>query len=101
MAALLVWEPCTLVVIKLANPNYKSMYSSFLFFFTFGDLHLAFVHAWKITPSLALPPQHQPRGLYGWRAWGTVVKRATARTAFLEEEQVPLTSLAWKSAVVS
>ncbi|XP_071461539.1 NXPE family member 3-like [Marmota flaviventris] len=69
--ALLEWEPSTLVVIKLANTGYKSVYGSDWFTLqvnrllraAFAGLHVAFVDAWEMTSSLALPDNIHPRKL--------------------------------------
>ncbi|XP_077930498.1 NXPE family member 3-like isoform X5 [Halichoerus grypus] len=68
VAALLAREPRTLVVIKLANTGYKSVYGSDWFTLqvnrllraAFADLHVAFVDAWEMTSSLALPDRIHP-----------------------------------------
>lgn len=71
VAALLAREPHTLVVIKLANTGYKSVYGSDWFTLqvnrllraAFADLRVAFVDAWEMTSSLALPENIHPRQL--------------------------------------
>ncbi|XP_036136642.1 NXPE family member 3-like [Molossus molossus] len=68
VAALLAREPHTLVVIKLANTGYKSVYGSDWFTLqvnrllraAFADLRVAFVDAWEMTSSLALPDRIHP-----------------------------------------
>uniref|UniRef100_A0A4W2C2C4 NXPE C-terminal domain-containing protein n=1 Tax=Bos indicus x Bos taurus TaxID=30522 RepID=A0A4W2C2C4_BOBOX len=68
VAALLAREPDTLVVIKLANTGYKSVYGSDWFTLqvnrllraAFVDLRVAFVDAWEMTSSLALPDSIHP-----------------------------------------
>ncbi|KAI4531963.1 hypothetical protein MG293_018477 [Ovis ammon polii] len=68
VAALLAREPGTLVVIKLANTGYKSVYGSDWFTLqvnrllraAFVDLRVAFVDAWEMTSSLALPDSIHP-----------------------------------------
>ncbi|XP_058426515.1 NXPE family member 3-like [Diceros bicornis minor] len=68
VAALLAREPRTLVVIKLANTGYKSVYGSDWFTLqlnrllraAFADLRVAFVDAWEMTSSLALPDNIHP-----------------------------------------
>lgn len=68
VAALLAREPHTLVVIKLANTGYKSVYGSDWFTLqvnrllraAFADLRVAFVDAWEMTSSLALPDNIHP-----------------------------------------
>nr|KAF6355254.1 hypothetical protein mMyoMyo1_011437 [Myotis myotis] len=68
VAALLAREPRTLVVIKLANTGYKSVYGSDWFTLqvnrllraAFADLRVAFVDAWEMTSSLALPDSIHP-----------------------------------------
>ncbi|XP_054570875.1 NXPE family member 3-like isoform X2 [Eptesicus fuscus] len=68
VAALLAREPHTLVVIKLANTGYKSVYGSDWFTLqvnrllraAFADLRVAFVDAWEMTSSLALPDSIHP-----------------------------------------
>ncbi|XP_038945907.1 NXPE family member 3-like [Rattus norvegicus] len=69
--ALLDREPSTLVVIKLANTGYKSVYGSdwltlqmnrFLRA-AFVGLRVAFVDAWEMTSSLAVPDDIHPRKL--------------------------------------
>ncbi|XP_078296556.1 NXPE family member 3-like isoform X1 [Panthera onca] len=68
VAALLAREPRTLVVIKLANTGYKSVYGSDWFTLqvnrllraAFADLRVAFVDAWEMTSSLALPDRIHP-----------------------------------------
>ncbi|XP_037362884.1 NXPE family member 3-like [Talpa occidentalis] len=68
VAALLAREPLTLVVIKLANTGYKSVYGSDWFTLqlnrllraAFADLRVAFVDAWEMTSSLALPDDIHP-----------------------------------------
>ncbi|XP_007954070.1 NXPE family member 3-like [Orycteropus afer afer] len=70
VVALLAREPSTLVVIKLANTGYKSVYGSDWFTLqvnrllraAFADLRVAFVDAWEMTSSLALPDSIHP----GW-----------------------------------
>ncbi|XP_048645998.1 NXPE family member 3-like [Marmota marmota marmota] len=69
--ALLEQEPSTLVVIKLANAGYKSVYGSDWFTLqvnrllraAFAGLRVAFVDAWEMTSSLALPDNIHPRKL--------------------------------------
>ncbi|KAG3259947.1 NXPE family member 3-like [Ictidomys tridecemlineatus] len=69
--ALLEREPSTLVVIKLANTGYKSVYGSDWFTLhmnrllraAFAGLRVAFVDAWEMTSSLALPDNIHPRKL--------------------------------------
>ncbi|XP_047389618.1 NXPE family member 3-like isoform X2 [Sciurus carolinensis] len=69
--ALLDREPSTLVVIKLANTGYKSVYGSDWFTLqvnrllraAFTGLHVAFVDAWEMTSSLALPDNIHPNQL--------------------------------------
>lgn len=71
VAALLAREPRTLVVIKLANTGYKSVYGSDWFTLqmnrllraAFSDLRVAFVDAWEMTSSLALPDNIHPSQL--------------------------------------
>jgi hypothetical protein len=66
--ALLAREPSTLVVIKLANTGYKSVYGSDwltlqvnrLLRAAFAGLRVAFVDAWDMTSSLALPDSIHP-----------------------------------------
>ncbi|XP_048645992.1 NXPE family member 3-like isoform X2 [Marmota marmota marmota] len=66
--ALLEREPRTLVVIKLANTGYKSVYGSDWFTLhmnrllrsAFAGLRVAFVDAWEMTSSLALPDNIHP-----------------------------------------
>ncbi|VTJ69925.1 Hypothetical predicted protein [Marmota monax] len=66
--ALLEQEPSTLVVIKLANTGYKSVYGSDWFTLqvnrllraAFAGLRVAFVDAWEMTSSLALPDNIHP-----------------------------------------
>uniref|UniRef100_A0A8C6QSY6 Neurexophilin and PC-esterase domain family, member 5 n=1 Tax=Nannospalax galili TaxID=1026970 RepID=A0A8C6QSY6_NANGA len=66
--ALLAREPRTLVVIKLANTGYKSVYGSDwltlqvnrLLRAAFAGLQVAFVDAWEMTSSLALPDNIHP-----------------------------------------
>nr|XP_023420899.1 NXPE family member 3-like [Cavia porcellus] len=66
--ALLARAPSTLVVIKLANTGYKSVYGSDwltlhvnrLLRAAFSDLRVAFVDAWEMTSSLALPDNIHP-----------------------------------------
>ncbi|KAH0520370.1 NXPE family member 3 [Microtus ochrogaster] len=69
--ALLDREPSTLVVIKLANTGYKSVYGSdwltiqvnrFLRA-AFDGLQVAFVDAWEMTSSLAVPDDIHPKRL--------------------------------------
>ncbi|KAM5260524.1 NXPE family member 3-like [Hipposideros larvatus] len=68
VAALLAREPHTLVVIKLANTGYKSVYGSDWFTLqlnrllraAFADLRVAFVEAWEMTSSLAEPDNIHP-----------------------------------------
>ncbi|XP_037670790.1 NXPE family member 3-like isoform X1 [Choloepus didactylus] len=68
VAALLAREPLTLVVIKLANTGYKSVYGSDWFTLqlnrllraAFADLRVAWVDAWEMTSSLALPDNIHP-----------------------------------------
>ncbi|XP_041504864.1 NXPE family member 3-like isoform X2 [Microtus oregoni] len=69
--ALLDREPSTLVVIKLANTGYKSVYGSdwltiqvnrFLRA-AFDGLQVAFVDAWEMTSSLAVPDNIHPKKL--------------------------------------
>uniref|UniRef100_A0A8D0V492 NXPE family member 3-like n=1 Tax=Sus scrofa TaxID=9823 RepID=A0A8D0V492_PIG len=68
VASLLTREPRTLVVIKLANTGYKSVYGSDWFTLqvnrllqaAFADLRVAFVDAWEMTSSLALPDSIHP-----------------------------------------
>ncbi|XP_062946046.1 NXPE family member 3-like [Cynocephalus volans] len=68
VTALLAREPSTLVVIKLANTGYKSVYGSDWFTLqlnrllraAFADLRVAFVDAWEMTSSLALPDKIHP-----------------------------------------
>ncbi|XP_019485427.1 PREDICTED: NXPE family member 3-like [Hipposideros armiger] len=68
VAALLAREPHTLVVIKLANTGYKSVYGSDWFTLqlnrllraAFADLRVAFVEAWEMTSSLAVPDNIHP-----------------------------------------
>ncbi|KAM8779089.1 NXPE family member 3-like isoform 1-T3 [Rhynchonycteris naso] len=68
VAALLAREPRTLVVIKLANTGYKSVYGSDWFTLqinrllqaAFADLRVAFVDAWEMTSSLAVPDNIHP-----------------------------------------
>ncbi|XP_040311878.1 NXPE family member 3-like isoform X1 [Herpailurus yagouaroundi] len=68
VAALLAREPRTVVVIKLANTGYKSVYGSDWFTLqvnrllraAFADLRVAFVDAWEMTSSLALPDRIHP-----------------------------------------
>lgn len=68
VAALLAREPGTLVVIKLANTGYKTVYGSDWFTLqvnrllraAFADLHVAFVDAWEMTSSLAVPDNIHP-----------------------------------------
>ncbi|XP_008542246.2 NXPE family member 3-like isoform X1 [Equus przewalskii] len=68
VAALLAREPRTLVIIKLANTGYKSVYGSDWFTLqinrllraAFADLRVAFVDAWEMTSSLALPDNIHP-----------------------------------------
>ncbi|XP_063089681.1 NXPE family member 3-like [Cavia porcellus] len=65
---LLSRAPSTLVVIKLANTGYKSVYGSHwlilqvnrLLRVAFSDLRVAFVDAWEMTSSLALPDNIHP-----------------------------------------
>ncbi|KAM4820802.1 NXPE family member 3-like isoform 2-T2 [Thomomys bottae] len=69
--ALLAREPHTLVVIKLANTGYKSVYGSDWFTLqvnrllraAFNDLPVAFVDAWDMTSSLAVPDNIHPKRL--------------------------------------
>ncbi|KAM6156410.1 NXPE family member 3-like [Erethizon dorsatum] len=69
--ALLAREPSTLVVIKLANTGYKSVYGSDWFTLqvnrllrtAFSGLRVAFVDAWEMTSSLALPDNIHPQQL--------------------------------------
>ncbi|XP_004691691.1 PREDICTED: NXPE family member 3-like [Condylura cristata] len=71
VAALLAREPLTLVVIKLANTGYKSVYGSDWFTLqlnrllraAFAGLPVAFVDAWEMTSSLALPDDIHPKPL--------------------------------------
>ncbi|XP_048201310.1 NXPE family member 3-like [Perognathus longimembris pacificus] len=66
--ALLAREPHTLVVIKLANTGYKSVYGSDwltlqvnrMLRASFADLPVAFVDAWEMTSSLAVPDNIHP-----------------------------------------
>ncbi|XP_051018794.1 NXPE family member 3-like [Acomys russatus] len=66
--ALLDREPSTLVIIKLANTGYKSAYASDWFMLqvnrilqaAFAGLRVAFVDAWEMTSSLALPDNIHP-----------------------------------------
>ncbi|XP_069845434.1 NXPE family member 3-like [Dipodomys merriami] len=66
--ALLAREPSTLVVIKLANTGYKSVYGSDWFTLqvnrmlraAFADLRVAFLDAWEMTSSLAVPDNIHP-----------------------------------------
>ncbi|XP_023570089.1 NXPE family member 3-like [Octodon degus] len=66
--ALLAREPSTLVVIKLANTGYKSVYGSDWFTLqvnrllraAFSGLRVAFVDAWEMTSSLPLPDNIHP-----------------------------------------
>lgn len=59
---------CNLVVLKLVNTSCKSMYGSEWFIFplnqllraAFADLCVAFVHAWEMTCSLAVPNSSHP-----------------------------------------
>ncbi|XP_069920512.1 NXPE family member 3 isoform X1 [Oryctolagus cuniculus] len=68
VTALLAREPRTLVVIKLANTGYKSVYGSDwltlqvnrLLRAAFAGLRVAFVDAWEMTSSLALPDSIHP-----------------------------------------
>ncbi|XP_021110186.1 NXPE family member 3-like isoform X2 [Heterocephalus glaber] len=68
VTALLAREPSTLVVIKLANTGYKSVYGSDWFTLqvnrllraAFSGLRVAFVDAWEMTSSLALPDNIHP-----------------------------------------
>ncbi|KFO36847.1 Protein FAM55C [Fukomys damarensis] len=68
VTALLAREPRTLVVIKLANTGYKSVYGSDWFTLqmnrllraAFSGLPVAFVDAWEMTSSLALPDSIHP-----------------------------------------
>ncbi|XP_040829640.1 NXPE family member 3-like [Ochotona curzoniae] len=68
VTALLAREPHTLVVIKLANTGYKSVYGSDwltlqvnrLLRAAFAGLRVAFVDAWEMTSSLALPDSIHP-----------------------------------------
>lgn len=68
VTALLAREPHTLVVIKLANTGYKSVYGSDwltlqvnrLLRAAFAGLRVAFVDAWEMTSSLALPDNIHP-----------------------------------------
>ncbi|XP_004587224.2 NXPE family member 3-like [Ochotona princeps] len=68
VTALLAREPHTLVVIKLANTGYKSVYGSDWFTLqvnrllraAFAGLRVAFVDAWEMTSSLALPDSIHP-----------------------------------------
>lgn len=70
VAALLAREPRTLVVIKLANTGYKSVYGSDWFTLQmnrllgagFADLRVAFVDAWEMT-SMVLPNNIHPSQL--------------------------------------
>ncbi|KAF5918206.1 hypothetical protein HPG69_002847 [Diceros bicornis minor] len=55
MSAPLAWEPCTLVVIKLANTGYQSVYSA-----AAADLRVVFVDAWEMTSNLAQPDNIHP-----------------------------------------
>ncbi|XP_070268750.1 NXPE family member 3-like isoform X4 [Myotis yumanensis] len=91
VAALLAREPHTLVVIKLANTGYKSVYGSDWFTLqvnrllraAFADLRVAFVDAWEMTSSLALPDSIHPGRLivqneaifYGVACMEDVLKR--------------------------
>ncbi|ELW64854.1 Protein FAM55C [Tupaia chinensis] len=69
VTALLTREPHTLVVIKLANTGYKSVYGSDwltlqvnrLLRAAFADLRVAFVDAWEMTSSLALTDSIHPK----------------------------------------
>ncbi|XP_005413796.1 PREDICTED: NXPE family member 3-like [Chinchilla lanigera] len=66
--ALLAREPSTLVVIKLANTGYKSVYGSDWFTLqvnrllraAFSGVRVAFVDAWEMTSSLPLPDNIHP-----------------------------------------
>ncbi|XP_003470211.4 NXPE family member 3-like [Cavia porcellus] len=66
--ALLARAPSTLVVIKLANTGYKSVYGSDwltlqmnrLLRAAFSDLRVAFIDAWEMTSSLALTDKIHP-----------------------------------------
>ncbi|XP_049644140.1 NXPE family member 3-like [Suncus etruscus] len=68
VVALLAREPRTLVVIKLANTGYKSVYGSDWFMLllnrllqaAFRHLPVAFVDTWAMTSSLALPDKIHP-----------------------------------------
>ncbi|XP_076996841.1 NXPE family member 3-like [Tamandua tetradactyla] len=68
VAALLARAPRTLVVVKLANTGYKSAYGSDWFTLqlnrllraAFADLPVAWVDAWEMTSSLALPDSIHP-----------------------------------------
>ncbi|XP_052024573.1 NXPE family member 3-like isoform X1 [Apodemus sylvaticus] len=67
--ALLDREPSTLVIIKLANTGYKSVYGSDwltlqvnrLLRAAFAGLRVAFVDAWEMTSSLDVPDSIHPR----------------------------------------
>ncbi|XP_060029330.1 NXPE family member 3-like isoform X2 [Erinaceus europaeus] len=71
VSTLLAREPRTLVVVKLANTGYKSVYGSDwltlqinrLLRAAFTDLPVAFVDAWDMTSSLELPDEIHPRRL--------------------------------------
>ena len=69
--ALLDHEPSTLVIIKLANTGYKSVYGSDwltlqvnrLLRAAFVGLRVAFVDAWEMTSTLNVPDNIHPRKL--------------------------------------